>query len=238
MGMTFFILIIYSSITFSSEINCQYGDNSFCPKGFYCIQYEKDKDVCVENFTGEVPKISYPFDKKTKSICDQGNLSPIGNSHTWNNTAFALDLQGNRKNKENKIYAGADGVVIVHSDCQTKNDQCGAGFGNHVKILTQDNFIIFYAHLAEIKIKTGDKIKSGDLIGFEGETGWTGENNRHLHLSVHFDWKTLGMEYWKNLGHLPKSIPFLIMNCHGEVLNSKEIPCQRISKDKVKALCE
>ncbi len=51
-------------------------------------------------------------------------------------------------------------------------------------------------------------IKEGDLIGLEGNTGWTGKENRHLHMSVHYDWKKQSVEYWSKLGWLPRSIPF------------------------------
>lgn len=236
-SFVFLLLLIVASSAFSIEKNCKYEDESSCPAGFYCIHFEKDKDVCVESSSGVKPQVVYPFDKKTLSICDQGNLSPDGNSHTWNNTAFALDLQGDRKKKKNKIYAGVNGIAIIHSGCKTKNDQCGAGFGNHVKILTEDNFIVFYAHLSEIKAKTGDAIKTGDEIGTEGETGWTGKDNRHLHMSVHSDWKTMGLEYWKNLGYLPPSIPFNLVDCNGDVFFSKDIQCKRTSSADSKSFC-
>jgi hypothetical protein len=219
-------LLFWGSNTFASNRICQYEKKN-CPTDFYCIHFEKDKDVCLASFVKERLIVDYPFDKKIKSICDQGNLSIKDNSHTWSNTAFALDLQGDRSKKDNLIHAGADGVVISFDECKTKNDSCGLGFGNQVKVLTENNFILFYAHLEKVKVKTGDKVKKGDVIGIEGDTGQTGENNRHLHISVHHDWKTEGFEYWKKTGYLPQSVPFIFSDISGNQLKSENVICVR-----------
>lgn len=204
---------------------CTYGKEDSCPKDSYCIKYEKNKDVCWNMFQQPLKTILYPFKPDVSSYCDQGPLSPPGNSHTWNNTAFAVDIKS-YSTKNVAIIAGVDGTVITFNECKTENDQCGLGFGNQVKILTEDNFIVFYAHLKELKVKTGDVIRAGTIIGTEGITGWTGKENKHLHLSVHYDWKTTGLEYWKNAGYLPASVPFQIESCEGTI-SVHDLKCKR-----------
>jgi hypothetical protein len=220
----------------AEAISCQYLKDN-CPNDYYCIQQSKDKSVCVKRFEAQQKIVSYPFSKITKSFCDQGSLTTKDDSHSWSNTAFAIDLIGDRAKKKNTIFAGANGKVITSNDCKTQNDQCGLGFGNQVKILTDDNFIVFYAHLKNVFVKTGDFIKQGEPIGEEGDSGWTGENNRHLHLSVHFGWKSLGYDYWKPPGYLPFSVPFKIKDCHGEILSVESISCKRNSNSP-KIFCE
>lgn len=180
----------------------------------------------MAKFNKELKVIQYPF--IVPSFCDQGPLSPPGNSHTWNNTAYAVDLKST-SDLNVSVLAGVDGTVIAFDECKTENDQCGLGFGNQVKILTEDNFIVLYAHLKKVKVKTGDVVKAGTKIGTEGITGWAGDKNKHLHLSVHFDWKTAGKDYWKNVGYLPASVPFNIKDCDGASYSVKDLNCKRVS---------
>lgn len=219
------LTLILSSFAFGKD--CDYKTADSCGADAYCINVDVNKSFCRPHYKLPLQVIPFPFQSSVKVVCDQGPLSPQGNSHSWLNTAFALDLQSDRALKEVDIYAGANGKVIVVNDCKTENDQCGLGFGNSVKILTEDGHLFFYAHLKKVSMKTGDSISIGDKIGIEGTTGWTGKNNRHLHLSLHYDWRASGFEYWKNVGHLPPSVPFK--------LACKNIECKRT---ETKNICD
>jgi murein DD-endopeptidase MepM/ murein hydrolase activator NlpD len=182
----------------------------------------------------EVSTYEIPFEKNVEVICDQGALSPKGNSHTWQNTAYALDLQSGLNAK---IVAVGAGEVIAFNGCKTLNDQCGLGFGNQVKILTPSGDMLFYAHLKDVSVRTGHQVKVGDVLGIEGETGWAGKANPHLHFSVHSDWREKGREYWKNVGFLPPSVPFQLQACFKssdtkcEARDVREIQCRRVAKE-------
>ena len=204
----FVALIILSTISLAETV-CHYSDKTSCPSDLYCIHFDKNKDICWPVYNGVLKKIAFPYGKTIPIVCDQGHLSPDGNSHTWHNTAFALDLHIPRKSSfSSDLFAGIDGRVIAHSSCRTQNDQCGVGFGNHVKILSNDGFMVFYAHLDQVLVKTGDLVKVGKKIGTEGMTGHTGKENPHVHMSVHFNWKSGPFDYWKRLSYLPPSVPF------------------------------
>jgi len=45
-----------------------------------------------------------------------------------------------------------------------------------------NNYITVYAHLSEFKIRVGDKVSQGDLIGLMGSTGYS--TGTHLHYEV------------------------------------------------------
>lgn len=214
-----FALLILSSLAYGKT--CDYRKGTGCETDSYCVNLDIGKTECQPKYKLTPKIVPYPFAKSVQVICDQGPLSPAGNSHSWLNTAYALDLQSDRSLKEVEVFAGANGKAIVVNDCKTENDQCGLGFGNSVKILADDGHLYFYAHLKNVFIKTNDLISVGDKIGIEGTTGWTGKENRHLHLSVHFDWRNSGFEYWKNVGYLPASVPFK--------LECKNIECKRSS---------
>jgi len=223
----------------SSELqSCNYDGPDTCSDGEFCINFSADRAVCWPKFETHLLALRFPFEAGTKIVCDQGALTPRSNSHSWLNTAFALDLQSDRSIANTPILAGVAGRAIVYDQCRTENDQCGGGFGNYVKILTDEGFIAFYAHLKEVFVETDDLIEAGQMIGWEGTTGWTGEGNRHLHLSVHHDWRPAGFEYWKQVGYLPTSVPFKLQICRnscdegGRIFETdiRNLDCQRNSE--------
>ncbi len=232
------IFLSKSDLKQTAASACNYGQSNTCPQGEFCINVDKGKTECRSNLKEELFELGFPFESINPVVCDQGPLSPPGNSHTWLNTAFALDLQSDRSSSEVPILSSAEGRVIAFNDCNNENDQCGLGFGNAVKILTDSGHLLFYAHLKRTLVKTGDLVRVGQKIGIEGTTGWTGEGNRHLHLSVHYDWRTAGFEYWKQAGYLPASVPFKMLMCTNgctaeckmAAVDVRTIECKRNSK--------
>ncbi|OGE83441.1 MAG: hypothetical protein A3B95_00050 [Candidatus Doudnabacteria bacterium RIFCSPHIGHO2_02_FULL_43_13b] len=95
------------------------------------------------------------------------------------------------------IYAAADGVVV--------GTGTGSGaYGNWIAIKHEIGqfsgraIITLYAHMSSFRAKTGQNVKQGDLIGFEGNTGNTTrllygpERGYHLHFTV-FDAEGFGI---------------------------------------------
>ena len=74
------------------------------------------------------------------------------------------------------IYATGDGFV-------KKADGTVSGFGNHVEINHGYGYMTLYAHLSKYKVKAGQKVKRGDIIGYVGSTGRS--EAPHLHYEVH-----------------------------------------------------
>jgi murein DD-endopeptidase MepM/ murein hydrolase activator NlpD len=56
------------------------------------------------------------------------------------------------------------------------------GFGKHIIIDNGNNIQSIYAHLNKIYVYVGKKVKPGDIIGEEGETGWA--TGPHLHFQI------------------------------------------------------
>ena len=74
-----------------------------------------------------------------------------------------------------EVLATADGLVEV------SENQYG-GYGKHIKIRHNDDCQTFYAHMNELMVSVGDKVKMGDVIGTVGSTGKSTEP--HLHYAV------------------------------------------------------
>lgn len=224
-------------VLFSFQVSaCDFIKND-CATGFRCVFSFQDQPAeCVADYKGKYLELAGAFSYRRDLTCDQGTYTESRASHSYLNALYAIDIHTPHENSKGaKVYAGVAGKVAIYNGCETENDYCGAGFGNQVKIFHQDGFIVLYAHLEKVKVKNGQLVKAGDLIGIEGNSGATGEKNRHLHQSVHFDWRPMGIEYWSQLGYLPFSVPFTFKICDPEVVhacvpklvNVKDLKCVR-----------
>lgn len=239
-----FILLFAFNAAFSDE--CNYDQHKGCQEDSECILIPPKTGKCFKKIDGKEKSISLPFESKHTIICDQGNLTPSINSHSYITTAYALDLKpGSVSKKEVILKAGMSGKAIVYNKCHTENDECGLGFGNHVKILSDDGFMLLYAHMKNIVVKTGDTIVEGQVVGTMGASGRTGYNNPHLHVSMHYQWNhSLNFKYWKQVGYVPASVPFKLKTCTEQCgkkceqtdILSTELHCLRTYPDSSK-LC-
>lgn len=78
--------------------------------------------------------------------------------------------------------AHSDGVVVA-----TRNNCTGfekGSYGNYVKLKHNDGYYTLYAHMAykTVKVKVGDKVKKGQVLGYMGNTGYS--FGGHLHFEV------------------------------------------------------
>ncbi|MFY0483386.1 M23 family metallopeptidase [Flavobacterium sp. PLA-1-15] len=74
------------------------------------------------------------------------------------------------------IYATGDGVV-------DRADNTASGYGNHIVIRHGFGYETLYGHLSKYKVRAGQRVKRGDVIGYVGSTGRS--EAPHLHYEVH-----------------------------------------------------
>ncbi len=74
------------------------------------------------------------------------------------------------------IYATGDGVVSVA-------DNRMSGYGNRIIVRHGYGYETLYAHLSKFKVRPGQRVKRGDVIGYVGSTGRS--EAPHLHYEVH-----------------------------------------------------
>lgn len=100
---------------------------------------------------------------------------PVTSTFGWRDSTkhngIDIDL-----NKGDKVLAAFDGMVRVAK-------QYG-GFGNVVIIRHYNGLETVYAHLSKIKVKPGQVIAAGQMVGLGGSTGHS--TGSHLHFEVRF----------------------------------------------------
>jgi len=73
------------------------------------------------------------------------------------------------------IYATGNGKVI-------RADSKSSGYGKHIRIDHGYGYVTLYAHMDEYKVKSGQRVERGDIIGLVGNTGKS--SGPHLHYEV------------------------------------------------------
>ncbi len=74
------------------------------------------------------------------------------------------------------VFATGDGIV-------ERADNTASGYGNHIVIRHGFGYETLYGHLSKYKVRKGQRVNRGDVIGFVGSTGRS--EAPHLHYEVH-----------------------------------------------------
>ena len=102
--------------------------------------------------------------------------SPFGWQRVYNGTPLrhhsGLDIAAATGTP---VYATADGyVILAHDDLFYTDGTVLIEHGSGVQT--------GYSHLSKVKVKTGDKVKQGDVVGLVGQTGRA--TGPHLHFTL------------------------------------------------------
>lgn len=85
------------------------------------------------------------------------------------------------------IYATGDGVVKVA-------ERAAGGFGNHVVIGHGYGYETLYGHMFRIKVRPGQRVQRGQVIGWVGNTGKS--TGPHCHYEVHVNNREVNPVYF------------------------------------------
>lgn len=92
------------------------------------------------------------------------------------------------------IYATGNGTVRLAGWRQ--------GYGNCVEINHGFGYLTLYGHMHQIKVKVGQKVNRGDVIGKVGSTGKS--TGPHLHYEVHYKGKVMNPQNYYYLDLTPE----------------------------------
>ncbi len=96
--------------------------------------------------------------------------------HHYRKMHYGVDLTAPRNTP---IHAAGDGIVV-------RADWAG-GYGNCVRINHGYGYLTLYGHMQKYIVKSGQKVKRGDIIGYVGNTGLS--TSPHLHYEVRINGK-------------------------------------------------
>lgn len=122
-----------------------------------------------------------PYEAGTAHRVIQGHHGKF--SHTGQDE-YAIDW---KMPEGTPVCAARDGLVV-----RTKDDSTAGGpdhkydkLANCILVQHEDGTIGIYLHLQRggVKVKAGDRVKAGEIIGLSGNTGFT--SGPHLHFAVY-----------------------------------------------------
>ncbi|MEA2672203.1 MAG: hypothetical protein QOG45_2423, partial [Chloroflexota bacterium] len=82
------------------------------------------------------------------------------------------------------LHAAADGVVLIAA---ASVDAAGrlVGYGNYVVVGHAAGFLTLYGHMSDVAVHSGDRVRQGEVIGYEGSTG--NSTGPHVHFEIRRD---------------------------------------------------
>jgi len=143
----------------------------------------------------------FEYESQIKYVLDPSSIPSKGSTpFTWPLDNIFITQQFGVTNASGRLYAsgshnGTDfraaigtpikamgnGVVIGAGD--TDLTCKGASFGRWVLIRYDSNLAAIFAHMSVVSAKEGDKVSTGQVVGFSGNTGYS--TGPHLHVSVY-----------------------------------------------------
>ena len=144
--------------------------------------------------------LAYPTKKPV--ITQRFGLTPFAKTG-----AYGYDKNGQPNPHRGVDFRASTGVDLLATAPGTVRDTenmdaypgC-VSYGKWVLIDHNNGLSTFYAHLSKIRVKPGQKVNTGDLVGFSGSTGYCSPiGAAHLHFSV-FDKSAVkvGLYTWSN----------------------------------------
>ena len=121
----------------------------------------------------------------TKCRILKGGYCEITQYYGGENNHLGIDIVGKNYTIDT-VLAHTSGTVVLIQTGQVNNQGStgNASYGNYVKINHGNGYYTLYAHLNNVSVKVGDKVKIGQELGEMGNTG--NSYGAHLHFEV---WK-------------------------------------------------
>jgi hypothetical protein len=137
-----------------------------------------------------VVTVQLPFKRGYTAVCTQGANGAT--SHRGFSTKHDLDFD-TPNDRDDLVLAPISGKAYVHDDASN-------GFGRHVNISLGDGTYIVLGHLDQIFVANEMDVGLGQVIAFEGTTGYS--SGDHVHLGRHRGDPALTADHGESLATL------------------------------------
>lgn len=161
--------------SFKNETPLVKNQEALDPASIFCWKDMNSRldTTCVVNLTDNLhPCFTMPINGTI--TCN------FGWNKTYNHNGIDINLR-----RGDKVSSAFDGVVRF---AKWEN-----GYGYVVVIRHPNGLETLYAHLSKIKVKVGERITSGDVVGLGGATG--NATGNHLHFEVRLKSKPINPRY-------------------------------------------
>ena len=163
----------------------------------------------IDNYTAEdIEKLIDKIEAESKSLNEvlrsagvkDANLSsmpvlkPVADKYV-NRLASGYGTRFHPILKVNKMHKGLDFAastgtpIYATGDGSVKVSEFNSGYGNMVVLKHGNGYESLYAHMSRAKVRSGQNVKRGDVIGYVGSTGLS--TGAHLHYEIHKNGETV-----------------------------------------------
>ncbi len=115
-----------------------------------------------------------PYQSGAVTLTSRYGWRTLNGSRNWHN---GIDLSGTDKT----LVAPCDGIIGT-SNIITDKSNLTWEWGNYIRIDCDNGLKIYMCHMSERRVHTGQRVKAGDVVGIEGNTGYS--FGSHCHFEV------------------------------------------------------
>jgi hypothetical protein len=174
------LISYYNSIIVSNEVNLTLVKYGKLPATSF---YDDFDESTVFQIT---PDIDFPesqiikIESDSLGVYHHPKIGPVNSKFGWRDGRMHKGIDINL-NRGDAVVSAFDGMVRIA--------QLKGAFGNVIIIRHYNGLETVYAHLSKIKVKPGQVVTAGQLIGLGGNTGRS--SGPHLHFEVRFKGQAL-----------------------------------------------
>jgi len=146
-------------------------------------RYEHQVETAVHEY---VVQIAQGGGRPTDNML-AGNLTylfPVANKSPRHIISRFGDARGRRKHQGIDIKADRGTPVLAIAKGTIERVKDGGNGGRQVWLRLRDSTMVFYAHLDEQWVETGEEVNAGQAIGSVGNTGNARHTTPHLHFEI------------------------------------------------------
>jgi murein DD-endopeptidase MepM/ murein hydrolase activator NlpD len=160
-------------------------------------QREQQLTAAIERLEGNLERLAAHEQENAELVRHTPAILPVPQDHFVLTSPFGSRISPFTRSRDfhrgldlaaptgTPIVATADGEVTFAGRYPMSRSVAWWRFGNVVVINHANRFVTIYAHCDEVKVRSGQKVRQGDLIATVGSTGWS--TNSHLHYEVRTD---------------------------------------------------
>lgn len=145
-------------------------------------RYEHQVETEVHQYVVQVAQNGSYSEKNPKG--SPAYLFPVANKNLRNVISRFGDARGRRKHQGIDIKADRGTPVLAIAEGTIERVNNGGNGGKQIWLRLRDSTMVFYAHLDEQWVETGEEVNAGQVIGSVGNTGNARHTTPHLHFEI------------------------------------------------------